>query len=354
MYFRNDLGSWGVDDLVLREISYGRRAARALGRLIAGLCVIAFGATACATSSRLERSQVVARDGQPMIIDIMPRYWQFRDATKGADSPTTVRLFHDIVVDGDSVVYKDFTGGPSDATIASFLAKVGPYEPAMRIVHERIRSELPRYIRRFSDVLPDARWDSITFYIMPWLFISNGGGGPSSSGGQVMIFGVDAVLRDQGANGDLAPLFYHELFHLYHSRIQSLTFPDLERLPRSRTPLWQLLWREGLATYAASRLTPSSSMDAIVGDSLAERVKPHLAEFSRDLRSQLDSTSAPTFRLYFTGMVRGPELPPARSGYYIGMLVAERLGQTRSLPELARLGGPQLRSLIEEELRKLE
>jgi hypothetical protein len=224
----------------------------------------------------------------------------------------------------------------------------------MRLVHERIRSELPQYIRRFGEVLPDARWDSITFYIMPWLFISNGGGGPSSAGGEVMIFGVDAVARDQGASGDLAPLFYHELFHLYHSRIQGMVHPDSERLPRSRTPLWRLLWAEGLATYAASRLSPSSSLDAVVGDSLAERVKPRLSELARDLRTHLDSTSAGTFRLYMTAMSRGPELPPARAGYYIGMLVAERLGQTRSLAQLARLGGSQLRSLIEKELRNLE
>ena len=323
-------------------------------RLITVLCSIALGTTGCATSSPLTRSQTAASERQPLIIDIMPRYWHFRNTAQGADSATTVRLFREIVVGRDSVVYKDFTGGPSDGSVASFLKSVGPYEPAMRIVHARIRSELPVYVRRFGAALPDAQWDSVTFYIMPWLFISNAGGGPSSTGGQVMIFGVDAVARDQGAEGDLASLFYHELFHVYHSRIQSQLYPDSERLPRSRTPLWRILWREGLATYAASRLSPSSSSDAIVGDSLAERVKPRLSEFARELRGQLDSTTARAFQLYFTAIARRSELPPPRAGYYIGMLVAERLGQTRSLPELARLGGPQLRSLIEEELKDLK
>ena len=287
------------------------------------------------------------------IIDIMPRYWAFRDSTRSADSATTRALFHQMVIGADSGVYRNFSDGPSDATLGQYLRNIGLYEPAMRIVHERLRRDLPAFMVRFGAAFPDAHWDRTSFYLMPWFFISDAGGGSPPTMGHVMIFGVDGIAKSRGASADLAPLFFHELFHVYQSTVNVLA--DVPGRARARTPLWELLWNEGLATYVSGRLSPSSSPADVIMDTVSLRqAERRLPELARDLRVHLDSTSQRTFNLYMSAATRSAGDPPPRAGYYVGMLVAAKLAKTYSLPELARLQGPALRADIESALRELE
>jgi hypothetical protein len=333
----------------------GRDALRLLARrYFTGPLLLA--AVACAPhSQRVDTSRLSASRPQPSakIIDIMPRYWAFRESTKTADSATVRAAFHRIVIGEDSTVYQNFSDGPSDATLGRYLRNIGQYEPAMRIVHERLRRDLPDFIGRFGIAFPDARWDSTTFYLMPWFFVSDAGGGSPPTMGHVMIFGVDGIARSHGANADLAPLFFHELFHVYQSMVNVRA--DVPGRARARTPLWELVWNEGLATYVSGRLSPSSLPADVIMDTVSLRqAERRLPELARDLRIHLDSTSQHTFSLYMSAATRSAEEPPPRAGYYVGMLIAAKLAKTYSLSELARLQGPTLRAAIESALRDLE
>jgi hypothetical protein len=269
------------------------------------------------------------------------------------DSATTRKAFDRIVIGPDTNVYRGFSDGPSDATLGTYLRNVTKYEPAMHVVHERLSRELPEFIVRFGTAFPDARWDSTTFYLMPWFFISDAGGGTAPTTGRVMIFGIDGIARSHGPNADLAPLFFHELFHVYQSTVNVRVNEPGQT--RAHTPLWQLVWNEGLATYVSARLSPASLPGDVIMDTVAlGQTRLRLPELARDIRTHLDSTSQRTFMLYMSAAARSGAEPPARSGYYIGMLVAEKLGKEHSLSELARLQGTALRADIEVVLRELE
>jgi hypothetical protein len=323
------------------------------GRYSRMLVLVALG---CAPQPRHAGTAGTSGSGprpEARIVDIMPRFWEFRELTRSADSATARAQFHRIVIGPDSNVYRSFSDGPSDATLARYLRGVAKYEAAMHLVHGRLRADLPDYLHRFDAAFPDARWDSTTFYIMPWFFISDAGGGSAPTTGRVMIFGVDGIARARGANADLAPLFFHELFHVYQSAVNPGA--DDPARTRARTPLYELLWNEGLATYVSGRLSPASlPADVIMDTASLRQTKSRLSELARDVRVHLDSTSQRTFMLYMSAAARADAEPPPRSGYYIGMLVAQELAKTHSPSELARLRGPGLRTDIEAVLRKLE
>ena len=88
---------------------------------------------------------------------------------------------------------------------------------------------------------------------------------------------------------------------------------------------------------------------------LEARAKPKLAEIVGRLSKRLDRPDLATFNLLFT--YGGPQAPaaglPARSGYYVGYLVAAEIGRTRTVDQLAHLRGPALYKLIRVTLAKI-
>jgi TorA maturation chaperone TorD len=86
---------------------------------------------------------------------------------------------------------------------------------------------------------------------------------------------------------------------------------------------------------------------------MPERARATLPKLAGELRAKLDSKSPEDYQTFFLGNSQRKDLP-ARSGYYVGYLVARELGRTRSLPELARMQGRPLRDAIEVVLRQLE
>jgi TorA maturation chaperone TorD len=113
-------------------------------------------------------------------------------------------------------------------------------------------------------------------------------------------------------------------------------------------PLYMALWVEGLATLVARQLNPSASDVAIHGlpTNTPERAARDLPRLTSLLRAKLDSTKAEDYQAFFLGNETDAPIP-RRSGYYVGYLVAARIQKGRSLRELARLKGPELRQAIE-------
>jgi len=157
---------------------------------------------------------------------------------------------------------------------------------------------------------------------------------------------VDVIAAIYGQKADLEAFFDHELFHIYHQQ-----FPD----PELEDTIARALWKEGLATYVGWTLnpeTPESVIFALPAD-MPARTRAMLPKLAGELRGKLDSKSPEDYQNFFFGNSKREDIP-ARSGYYVGYLVARELARDRSLPELARLHGKPLRDAIEGVLRKFE
>ena len=141
-------------------------------------------------------------------------------------------------------------------------------------------------------------------------------------------------------------LFDHELFHQYHASLKLPLSDDVGQL-------WQSLWAEGLATYVSWRMNPSADENDVLFDTtLADRARPLLPTLAADLLRNLRSKDPAEYDKYFLGNGTDKNIP-GRSGYFVGFLIASRLGQSSTPLALAHLHGLELRNQIEEALKSL-
>ena len=159
--------------------------------------------------------------------------------------------------------------------------------------------------------------------------------------GDVLLFGADAIAEYHG-DSDARAFVQHELFHLYHGK----RFTGCEQA-------WCSLWQEGLATHVAASLNPKAS-DSDLLLTIPEPIRPALAKHRTEavcaVLQRLDTTDHNG--ALFSSRRLSPNLPP-RFGYLVGAWVAEDLGRTHSLQQLAKLDGPPLRTMIEQSLRRM-
>lgn len=192
----------------------------------------------------------------------------------------------------------------------------------------------------------EARFGPMTGYPPVYLVDSLGefdGGTRELPEGVRLMFGADVIARIH-AHHDIRPFFHHELFHLYQHRY----FPGCKAL-------WCSFWEEGLAVYVADKLNPGATDDELLL-TLPEPIRPavdaHMAAAVCAVRARLDSQADDDQNALFSFRRLSPELPP-RFGYYVGYRVAQRLGQRRSLEELAHLPPNKVRPLIDRALREM-
>jgi|SRR5579863_1864082 len=155
------------------------------------------------------------------------------------------------------------------------------------------------------------------------------------------MFGVDEIARIHGQEN--SALFSHELFHVYHEQI----------IKQESDAIYWSLWEEGLATYVSRSLNPELPENKICCLPDVNAVRPVLPKIAGELLMKLDSTSESDSARYFLGGRKNLDLPE-RSGYYVGYLIAQELGESRSLAELARLQPAAVRELEEDSLRRMQ
>ena len=285
------------------------------------------------------------------VVDIMPSFWQFWEKAQTLDETAKVRLFREMVLQPNKEVFEGFTGTASDERILRYFANVQPHIPGMQRLYQRLKMGLPRYGQIFKKHFPDVNGNG-EIYLMPNLLGGWDAGGGSLGKRPVIILGVDSILKLRPEGFNLATLFEHELFHLYHNQLH----PEWNNKSRAKgeIPLYWLLWTEGLATHVSKALNPKASADDILlTDELIRETEKQMPRLARALRENLDSTATDAFMNFLSGNPKRTDIP-ARCGYYIGMLVAREMGKKLSLGRLARLEGAPLRGEIEKALIKLE
>jgi hypothetical protein len=294
----------------------------------------------------LSTSQVIA---SYKVVDIMPSFWQFWEQSQNLDQEAKIRLFRQLVFEPNKEVFEAFTGKSDDARLARYLEKVQKYIPAMRRLYDQVITDLPRSGRSFAKKFPDGKGNG-TIYFLPNLLSGWNAGAGSPGGRPMLLFGVDSIVQINREGFNIAVLFHHELFHLYHNELH----PEWQDKKRGEIPLYRSFWGEGLASYVSKVLNPKASdEDVVLATPLIQQTEALMPKLVRELRENLDSTSMDAVMNFLSGSPKRPDIP-ARCGYYIGMLVARELNRKHSLRELARLRDPQLRKEIENALIKLE
>ena len=282
-------------------------------------------------------------------IDLMPLYWAFEERASGAPMDAQIRLFREMVIERRPEVYNaGVLGTPGGQPLESLLPGIYPqaaaaaakHRPVMQALSREIADSLPRHVASFRREFPDFAFEGPVYFL--YSLGAFDGAERQVQGRTALLFGVDVIAAIHGRGASVAPLFHHELFHVYHTRGQG----------GSGRPLIQSLWAEGLATLVARRLNPSASDAAIFGlpPNTPERVLRELPALAAHVRARLDSTSQQDYAELFLGNEPDAVIP-RRSGYVLGYLVANRLHlDGRSLRELARLEWPALRRAVEDAL----
>ena len=287
--------------------------------------------------------------------NVGPAFLAFWEASYNKPEDERVELFMDLVVspnlelfgasvlDKLSLVGEGASSSPRD-TVAKYLKDVAPYVPRMRAIVDSVKRDFAGYARNFSATFPDFAPKSPVYFTVS---LFNFDGATRSVGGHTaLLFGIDGIARFHAADENLKVLFDHELFHQYHDQIWPQASAD-------DLPLWMSLWEEGLATYVSQRMNPDASEGQVLLDrDLAARVQPVLPRVAKELLDNLDSSDPKEYAAFFYFRNERDDLPP-RSGYFVGLRVAQALGSTRTLQQLAALRGPELEDAVRRALRGL-
>ena len=231
-------------------------------------------------------------------------------------------------------LYADRDSARLDRRIARALAEFPSIRAAYRTIETRFGRAFPDVVRRFRIFFPGFV-SPLPIYLVHDLG-QRDGGSDYVGGAKVMLFGADMIAKIHN-DDSLEPFIAHELFHLEHAR----HFEDCDQF-------WCPLWQEGLATFAAAKMTPHATDHQLLLDQPAPiraETDAHWAAALCSVAAAFDSSDAKAIGAAFNAGDK-PAALPARFGYYVGLRIAERAGRNRSLRALARLDDEAARPVV--------
>jgi hypothetical protein len=285
------------------------------------------------------------------VIDLMPAFWAFWAQAQGVHEAARPALFQQMVVSRAPQAYAAPVIGlaldkPYDEELARRYHRVqsllADRMGLMRTLSDHIAHDLRRYETTFRSAFADLAYRG-DIYFMHSLGGFDGGT-RRIDGRTALMFGLDMIAYVYGTEADPAPFFHHELFHVYHAQFSAGAESEADTVVHA-------LWREGLATFVAQALNPKASGVSIFGlpATMPARVQADLPRVAQALRTRLDSRDEDDYRRFFLGN-QDRDGMPARSGYYIGYLVARELAKRHMLVELAHAPLARLRPEIDKAL----
>jgi hypothetical protein len=275
-------------------------------------------------------------------IDLYPGFFRCFEASS---KPERVKWFSQEVIQLHPEIYRRRDIFKTDpATLEKYLDQVAAYLPTITKIHARFLDECQSIEESFSTRFPDFQKSRIIIYLMPSLFRFDGK--IPHDNPRALLLGLDGLAKFHGKNAPLGVILSHELFHLYHFQVNVLPSAI------DSTPLYRLIWQEGLATYVSGLLNPGTSLsDLLLDPRLAREGPKHVPTIACSLLPQLESADDETASRYLSYR-RGSKVP-SRMGYLIGYRIASHLASTRTLKELTRLRGQRLLKLMRAEVRAM-
>jgi hypothetical protein len=276
------------------------------------------------------------------LVNVLPDFWAYREATRSLDRPAQVLAFRSQVVARHAELFGPEVFGPGndlDRDVDRLLVELPRLEPKMRALSERLPGEVDRTVERFRGRFPGFRWNgpavlSLSFsqFEMVWRTVD---------ARQTLVIGVDTLAFYRGPYANLAPLLDHAL--------AQAVLPDWPET--GPAPVWWELWQVGFQLHVSRTLNPEAN-DADLGLDARAQDPSYLAALARRVRGSLDSVREADRRM-LRSLVPGSE-SRLSGGAVLGLRVAERVAAGRSLQDAARLSGPALRQAISAALVSVE
>ncbi|HSM97059.1 MAG TPA: DUF5700 domain-containing putative Zn-dependent protease [Rhizomicrobium sp.] len=228
------------------------------------------------------------------------------------------------------------------------FAGFGPLTDAhLREVAGNVMPAFDKAQADFSRAFPDFTCKADVMFGVSLLHF-DGHGYNDKQGREHMRFGIDMIALLHQPQ-DLPAFFAHELFHIYHAQALGVHPEDDDRT-------WWAMWEEGLATYVSRQMNMPQTEQQVLWtpvDLAAQMDKPGvMQETAREMLADFDTTEH--YAYWFSAGHSAPNLP-ARAGYFMGLRMAEELGRTRTLQQLAQLTPdevkPMAKAFLEEQAR---
>ncbi|MBX3498600.1 MAG: hypothetical protein KF889_04090 [Alphaproteobacteria bacterium] len=275
--------------------------------------------------------------------DLLPSFWPVYDAGRGESIEARARAVIAGYFQPHLAVQQSAGIGRID--LVRWLEIFDPIADEVRRLSLAFPQVWREQVERFRRHLPDATNDAPMTIMLS--FLSFDARVRLWRDRLALFVGLDGVVHIHGRSADLGILLDHECFHLYHHQVN----PSLI-LPGGDT-LWLGIWKEGLAVHACGVLNPGiTRRRMLLGDSDLAAITPELLRrIARALPPVLGATDGQTRARYLSYGYRGDI--PARSGYALGLAIAERVARGRSLGELARIPAPEIETLVRAEVEAI-
>jgi hypothetical protein len=289
--------------------------------------------------------------------DLMPAFFTFEAKTAALTPDQRADLFVTKFVPQHRDFYaEDEFGDPvklhkSAARFFGEPVKLGDFGPLTDShFHAVAQNVLPAFDKAqadFTKTFADFHCEAdIAFGVS--LLHFDGHGYNDKTGREHMRFGIDMIALLHQPQ-DLPAFFAHELFHIYHAQVLGVH-------PEDDARTWWAMWEEGLATYVSRQMNLPQTEQQVLWfptNLAAQMQKPGvIKETAKEMLADFDNTEH--YAYWFQAGHSAPKLP-ARAGYFMGLRMAEELGRTRSLQELAHLTQAQVKPLsktfLEEQAR---
>lgn len=293
----------------------------------------------------LSLASCIATADAPRVHDVSMAFVDFWDANHAKPAPQQLAAFKSDVAAKYPVFYgiarhdSEVTQTQRDELVENAIKGFPDIRTAYLNKTRQFETDLPRYLASFKQAFPDFQLKT-NIYLLHSLGEMDGGT-RKLDGKDVLIFGVDGMVRYHPPGSDPSAFFHHELFHLYHQ-------PALAACEADTTPMWTALWQEGLAVYVSHVLDPNANDEELELDFPPGSAGPtRLAAPAgmAQLETVLERADRPTYLALFSTGKDATGLPPRR-GYYLGYLVAQEAGKTRSLQAIAHLDCTQAHALV--------